>query len=299
MAYQAPVPVPLPMYNWAASDQMQEFHLFKCQLETCTRIPKIKAEEKLDYLLCILGKEGYATMDSWDPADKMHKNDAAKFLDYIESTLDDEISPQVCVYELGDITKRSEESVDELVDWICQLGWRAQIGTGSDAAIEFEVQCRMIRVIPDANIELCKQLLKVSHDKRVSHLLEICRTYYAVESGVAAMCVGHNVHAVHHACQTHDPKPLTSYTLCPNCTHQHLMVDTTALLVTLHAKVLERRVTGEQNAEAATTLVHNHPIIHPISKIVKRGESHKLPKPKQRRNLHTRTCSLLQWTVEW
>ena len=62
-----------------------------------------------------------------------------------------------------------------------------QIGNGSDAAIEFEVQCRLIRAIPDANIKLCKQLLKVSRNKRVLHLLEICRTYYAVESGVAAM----------------------------------------------------------------------------------------------------------------
>ena len=142
-----------------------------------------------------------------------------KFLDYRESTLNDEISPQVHVYELEDITKRSDESIDELVNWICKLAHRAQIGNGSDAAIEFEVQCRLIRVIPDADIELCKQLLKVSCDKRVSHLLEICRTYYAVESGVAAMCVGHVVHAVCHACQTHGL--LTSYTPCPNCTHHH------------------------------------------------------------------------------
>ena len=135
--------------------------------------------------------------------------------------LDDEISPRVHVYELEDITKRSDESINELVDQICQLACRAQIGNGSDAAIEFEVQCRLIQAIPDTNIELCKQLLKVSHDKRVSHLLEICRTYYTVESGVAAMCAGHVVHAVCHTYQTHDPKPLTSYTLCPNCTHQH------------------------------------------------------------------------------
>ena len=121
MAYQAPVPIPLPTYNWAASDQMREFHLFKCQLETWTRIREIKAEEKLDNLLCILGKEGYATMDRCVPADEMHKNDPAKFLDYIESMLDDEISPRVSVYKLEDITKRSDESIDELVDWICQL----------------------------------------------------------------------------------------------------------------------------------------------------------------------------------
>ena len=76
-------------------------------------------------------------MDRWVPADEAHKNDPVKFLDYIESTLDDEISPQVHVYELEDITKRSDESINELVDWICQLACRAQIGDGSDAAIEF------------------------------------------------------------------------------------------------------------------------------------------------------------------
>ena len=137
MAYQAPVHVPLPTYNWAASNQMRQFHLFKCQLETWTQIHKIKAEEKLDYLLCILGKEGYATMDRWVPTDEVHKNDPKKFLDYIENTLDDEISPRVYVYELEDITKRSDESINELVDWMHQLACRAQISNGSDAAIKF------------------------------------------------------------------------------------------------------------------------------------------------------------------
>ena len=137
MAYQVPVSVPLPTYNWAASNQMWEFCLFKCQLETWTPLCKIKAEEKLDYLLCILGKEGYAVMDRWVPVDEVHKNDPVKFLDYIESTLDNEIFPGVHVCELEDITKRSDESINELVDWICQLTCRVQISNGSDAAIEF------------------------------------------------------------------------------------------------------------------------------------------------------------------
>ena len=132
MAYQAPVPVPLPTYNWAASDQMWEFCLFKSQLETWTRICKIKAEEKPDYLLCILGKEGYATMDRWVSEDVAHKNDPMKFLGYIESILDDKISLRVCVYELEDITKRYDESIHELVDQICQLACRAQISNGSE-----------------------------------------------------------------------------------------------------------------------------------------------------------------------
>ena len=159
-------------------------------------------------------------MDRWVPADEAHKNDPVKFLAYIESMLD-EIFPHVHVYKPEDITKRSDKSIDELVDWICQTALRAQISDGSDAAITFKVQHRLIQAIPDANIELHKQLLKVSHDKRVLHLLEICRTYYAVESGVAAMCAGHVVHAVCHTYQVHDSKPQMSSTPCPNCTCQH------------------------------------------------------------------------------
>ena len=227
------------------------------------------------------------TMDRWVPADKAHKNGPVKFLDYIESMLDDEISSQVHVYELGDITKRSDESIDKLVDQICQLAQRAQIGDGSDAAIEFEVQCRLIWATTDANIELQKQLLKVSHDKRVSHLLEICRTYHAVESGCVrdiwymlyAMPTRHMIpshwHPTHHA--------LTA-------SINTLLVETNALLMTWHAKVVERRVTGEQNAEAVTPLVCKHPIINHVSKIVKRGENHKLPNPKKRKDPHTKTC---------
>ena len=78
------------------------------------------------------------------PPDEGHKQNLEKFLDYIENTLDDEISPQVCVYELEDVKKRPDESVNELIDRIHQLAHHAQIGNGSDAAIEFEVQCRLI-----------------------------------------------------------------------------------------------------------------------------------------------------------
>ena len=67
---------------------------------------------------------------------KPHKNDPEKFLDYIESTLDDEISQRVHVYELEDVKKRSDKSVDELMDRICHLAHHVQIGYGSNATIE-------------------------------------------------------------------------------------------------------------------------------------------------------------------
>ena len=113
------------------------------------------------------------------------------------------------------------------------------------------------------------------------------------------MCVGHVVHAVCHAHQTHDPKPLTSYTPCPNCTCQHPPSRNNCPAQESACKGCGKRVTGEQHAKGVTPLVHKHPIINPISKIMKRGEYHNLPKPKQRKDPYTKTCLLLQWTVEW
>ena len=176
---------------------MREYCLFKCQLETWFRLCKIKAEECLDYLLCILAKEGYAAMDCWVPPDEGHKQDPEKFLDYIESTLDDEISPCVCVYKLEDVKKRSDKSVDELIDRLCQLACWTQFGDGNNATIGFEVQCRLIQAIPDADIELQKELLKVNHNKKVSDLLEISCMFYAMELGAAAMSAGKAIHALH------------------------------------------------------------------------------------------------------
>ena len=180
-------------------------------------------------------------MDRWVPADEAHKNDPMKFLDYIESMSDDEISPQVYVYELEDITKRSDESINELVDWIHQLTHRAQISNGSNAAIEFEAQCRLIWAIPDDDIELCKQLLKVSHDKRVSHLLEICRTYYAVESGVL-QCVQVMWYMLYVTPARHTIPSCRHHMHCaPTASVNTLPVDTTALLETQHAKVVGKK----------------------------------------------------------
>ena len=221
MAYQAPVPVPLPTYNWAASNQMWEFCLFKCQLETWTCNHKIKAEEKLDYLLSILGKEGYAILDRWVQADEAHKNDPTKFLDYTESMLDDKISPQVHVYKLEDITKRSDKSINELVYWICQCGplgidqwwqWCCNRIWSSMQADSGNSRCQHWAVQTTSEGQLWQEGVTPAQD--LKNLL-CCRVWSS------AMCVEHVVHAVCHAHQTHDPKPLTSYTPCPNCTHQH------------------------------------------------------------------------------
>ena len=66
--------------------------MFKHQFTSRKKIHQIISDE-VDCLLSILGKEGYAVMDCWMPTGPAGKNDAGKFLNYLESTLDDEIFP--------------------------------------------------------------------------------------------------------------------------------------------------------------------------------------------------------------
>ena len=101
-------------------------------------------------------------MNQWMPTDPADKNYAGKSLNYLEITLNDDISPCVRVYELEDVKKRTDEKIDALFDHICQLACCALISDESDAAVEFKVRCRLICAIPDGDIELQRELLKVS-----------------------------------------------------------------------------------------------------------------------------------------
>ena len=109
--------------------------------------------DEVDYLLSILGKEGYAAMAFWMPTDPADKDDAGKLLDYLESTLDDEMS-SLLESELKDIKKRTDETIDELINCTCQPNCHALIGDGGDVAVEFEAQHGLIHAIPDGDIEL-------------------------------------------------------------------------------------------------------------------------------------------------
>ena len=186
--------MPLATYDLNAPNQMRDFNLFKHQFTPWKKIHQITADE-VDYLLSILCKEEYAAMDCLVPTDVAHINDTGKLL-YLESTLDDQMSCHIRVYKLEDIMKRTDETNDALVNHICQLACHALIGDGSNAAVEFEVQCRMIHAIWDSDIELWKEFLKVSHDEGVSHVLEISHTYCAIESGAPVMCASKTINAV-------------------------------------------------------------------------------------------------------
>ena len=155
---QTLVNVQLPIYNWNWTDQFSEFQLFKCQFKS-QKLWKIHKDEKLDYLLAILSKDRYAAIDHGVPATAQNKTKHNKFLDCIECTLDNEISPLFCIYKQEGIKKKADETIEEVMDCMCQLIHHVQIGDQWNAAFVFEVQCRLIHAIPNDNIELCREHL--------------------------------------------------------------------------------------------------------------------------------------------
>ena len=175
-----------------------------------------------------------------------HWSGRQKLPNYLWSTLDDEISPCVRFYGLEYVEKRTDETIDALIDHIHKLACHALIGDGSDVAVEFEVQCRLIPAIPNGDIWLWKELLKVSQDKGVSHILEICHAYYAVKSGAAAMCAGKTINAVKmsHWPQKQAQKHLSQHLITHASTH---LGRTIALSKSLSAKVVWRKDIGKQS----------------------------------------------------
>ena len=90
-------------------------------------------------ICCCLGKKEYAILDEW-VADNATKEDWQAFLHHFETTLNTEVGPHVCVYDLEAIRKKHDETACELVARIHQLASQAHIGDGSTTAIKFEVQ---------------------------------------------------------------------------------------------------------------------------------------------------------------
>ncbi len=68
--------------------------------------------------------------------------------------VDNNVTHQLLTYELEDTRNKLDESVDDLIDCICQMVHQCCVFNGSDTAIEYELQCCLIRAIPDKDITL-------------------------------------------------------------------------------------------------------------------------------------------------
>ena len=140
---------------------------------------------------------------------------------------------------------------------IHQLTHHAQIGDGSNAAIEFEVQCRLIWVIPDANIKLHKELLKVSHDKKVSIYWRLV-IHIMLLSPEQLQCAL----AKPFTLSSRDVSPINSLYIswfhsAATVPIHTLLAMTSALHSMLSARVVPRKATGRQSATAVVLPASN------------------------------------------
>ena len=104
-----------PKYDFDAPDQHKEFRVFKQQHGynySCDHyrhyvfiLQQIQEFQALPAILSCLGRKGYNIHDEWC-ADAATKKDWHAFLLHFESTLDTEVGPRVCVYDLEAIWKR-------------------------------------------------------------------------------------------------------------------------------------------------------------------------------------------------
>ena len=118
----------------------------------------------------------------------------------------------------------------------------------------FEVQCRLIQMIPDANIELCKQLLKASHDKKVSasprDLQNILCCWIRSSCNVCRLMQ----YMLYTTPARHTIKSCRHHTHCaPTAPINTLPVDTTALLKTQHVKVVGKKSHWQAKCHSSST----------------------------------------------
>ena len=105
----------------------------------------------------------------------------------------------------------------------------------------------------------CRRNYSRSIMKKVSHLLEISHTYYAIESGAAVVCGGKAIHTLHQGHQPQKNKPQRSASQDPTAHVHTLLAVTTALYGMLSAKAVLKKATGMQSA-AVLVLPASNPL---------------------------------------
>ena len=91
---------------------------------------------RLKCVLNFLSNTGHKKYERWQPSGtndevKKKKASANKFVDYLLSTMDHEVSQHCRIYQLEDVRIQAGESPDELMVCLCEVFPLARLATSS------------------------------------------------------------------------------------------------------------------------------------------------------------------------
>ena len=143
---------------------------------------------RLEYILNSLGNTGHKKYERWQPPrndDEVKKTKASadKFMDYLLSTMDHEVSQCCRIYQLEDVRIRAGESPDELMECLHALADCCIFPTNDEK--EHNVQYHFICTLSDK--DLVKKLLALDLKATTAKMLEVCRTHITISDNLDAL----------------------------------------------------------------------------------------------------------------
>ena len=231
-----------PTFDWNSTEEYNDFQLFVKSVKSWFTLQNIVKEEKsnpegtaspdstrLEYVLSFLSNTGHKKYEQWKPTGtaagiEKAKASADKFMDYLLSTMDHEVSQCCRIYRLEDVKIQAGESPDECVECLHALADHCNFPT--DEKKEQNVQCHLVQALSDK--DLVKKLLALDLKATTAKMLEVCQTHITISDNLDAMGLARSkpIHAIHqgnHKKQRQQrSKPTANQHQCGNCTKSHL-----------------------------------------------------------------------------
>ena len=228
-----------PTFDWNSTEKYEDFQIFIESTNSWFKLQNTPAEKpdgtddtRLEYVLSFLGATGRKKHKSWNPdgatpeAKKKTKNSAEKFMAYLLSTMDHEVSQRCRIYQWEEVRIQAGETPDELADRIRALAARCKFP--SEDEMERNVQYRFVRALNDK--DLVRKLLALKVDATTAEMVNVCNTHIAIADNCDAMGLSSTktVNAIHRGQPKQrqtgrkgPPQTQSDNHQCGNCTQAH------------------------------------------------------------------------------
>ena len=194
-----------PTFDWNSTEQFDDFQLFIMSVKSWFTLQNIVKDQKtnpdgttspdstrLEYVLNFLGNTGCKKYKQWKPTGiaaeiEKTKSNADKFMDYLLSTMNHEVSQCCRIYQLEDVRIQAGKSPDELMECLHALADCCYFPTYEEK--ECNVQYHLV----------IKKLLALDLKVTTAKMLEVYQTRIAISDNLDAMGLASSkpIHAIH------------------------------------------------------------------------------------------------------